>query len=181
MKENWKDIKNHEGRYQVSDLGNVRSLDRFVPHNKGGLKFNKGKNLKGTYGAGYKAVGLYCTIKNKLVRISIHRLVAEAFIPNPENKETVNHINMNKDDNRLCNLEWNTYSENNKHSFANNPKRLLSHVGENSNSGKLKNSDVYQIRKMLSEKVQINIIAKRFNVGRRSISNIKHGVSWTHI
>lgn len=116
MKEVWKDIEDFKGYYQVSNLGRVRSLDRVV---KGRVGNNVNKNSKimatkiDTYG--YVNVG-FCK-NNKKYTKRVHRLVAKAFIKNTQKKKTVNHINGVKDDNRLVNLEWNTQSENMKHSY----------------------------------------------------------------
>ena len=108
MKEIWKDIIGFKGKYQVSDMGNVRSLNY---HGKKITQQLRYESVKG-----YLRVSL--SDKNKVIRFSVHRLVAFVFIPNPYNKRTVNHKNGIKTDNRACNLEWMTYSENNKHSFA---------------------------------------------------------------
>jgi hypothetical protein len=113
----WKDIPNYEDYYQVSNLSRVRSLTRYVnaPQN-GGTRQLKSQILKQAYNtAGYLMVGLSKKGKNKPHRV--HRLLATAFIPNPENKPTINHINGIKDDNRLENIEWHTYSENNIHAI----------------------------------------------------------------
>lgn len=98
--ENWKKIQHFEN-YEVSDLGNVRN-SRF-------RILNPGKSR------GYLKVGLFKNGKGK--NYFIHRLVAQAFIPNPENKPQVNHINGITSDNRLCNLEYNTPKENIKHAI----------------------------------------------------------------
>ena len=91
--------------YYVTDMGDVYSR-------KG--KLGRFKKLKLSNSCGYLVVNV-CKSKSKLVRV--HRLVAEAFIPNPENKRTVNHKNGIRSDNRVENLEWATDSENNQHSY----------------------------------------------------------------
>ena len=101
--EEWKDIAGYEGVYQVSNLGRIKSFFRA-----------KERILKRRLDRkGYPIIGLLSKTK------AIHRLVAIHFIPNPENKETVNHINGITDDNRVENLEWCTMSENLKHSYDN--------------------------------------------------------------
>ena len=110
MIEVWKDIEGYEGLYQVSNLGNVRSLDRIVDygHSKA---YRKGKNLSGSYASGgYAQVQLNHNKKTK--QELIHRLVAKAFIPNPNNLPCVNHKDENKRNNCVENLEWCTEKEN---------------------------------------------------------------------
>lgn len=101
----WKDIKDYEGLYQVSNLGRVRSLDHYSKHCKSGTQFVKGKILKGgECGFGYRKVFL---CKDGIIKSAIvHRLVAEVFIPNLNNLPEVNHINECKWDNTVWNLEW---------------------------------------------------------------------------
>ena len=104
-KEVWKDISGFEGYYQVSDKGRVRSLDRKV-WNANNNTFNsiKGRTLKPGNVNGYKLVVL--NKGGKRTSVKVHRLVAEAFIPNPKRLEYVNHKDENKSNNRLGNLEW---------------------------------------------------------------------------
>ena len=112
-REEWKDIKEYEGLYQVSNLGRVKSLDQKVSNKKGNY-LQKGKVLAFYIDKdGYCVVCLTNKRKHKTYRVS--RLVAETFIPNYENKPTVNHIDGNKQNNNIENLEWATYSENNRH------------------------------------------------------------------
>lgn len=116
----WKDVVGYEGYYQVSNLGRVRSLDRTLDSPNiltGGAVVRKGKLLKQKRILGYLYVHLCVHDERKMRRV--HRLVAEAFIPNPDHKPQTNHKNGNKLDNRVYNLEWVTASENGLHSYAN--------------------------------------------------------------
>lgn len=95
----WKPIKNYEGLYEVSSCGRVRSLRRKAPF-----------ILKQTNnGYGYLTVNLYKDGFNK--KIKVHRVVAETFVPNPDNLETVDHLDRDRTNNRIENLRWSTYKE----------------------------------------------------------------------
>jgi hypothetical protein len=105
VKEVWKNISGYEGLYEVSSLGRVRSLPHKVYNKLIGEYISKEKILKqGSLVRGYKGVGLYKNGKEKTQKV--HRLVAEAFIPNPNNYPEVNHKNEDTSDNRVTNLEW---------------------------------------------------------------------------
>ena len=111
--EKWKDIYNYEGCYQISNFGRVKSLDRNET-NKNGISRKLKGSLKNTFiSGGYVLV----TLSKNNVNEShcIHRLVAEAFISNPNNLNEVNHKNRNKKNNLLSNLEWCTSRENTHH------------------------------------------------------------------
>jgi len=112
IEEVWVDIEGFEGLYQVSSMGRVKSFDR-VTRNIIRPFIKKGRILKpNPDGHGYVYVTLF---KDGIrSRVKVHRLVANAFIPNPENKPEIDHINSIRDDNRLENLRWVTRSENNK-------------------------------------------------------------------
>ena len=107
----WKDIKDYEGLYQISNLGNVKSL-----------KTNS--ILKPSRARKYIGVNLY---KNKVVKTrTIHRLVAEHFLSNPENKPCVNHLDEDVTNNNVENLQWCTYKENNNYGNHNVRKYVTS-------------------------------------------------------
>lgn len=115
MKQNWKDVVGYEGIYIVSDKGDVKRVN----HNSKGVNT---KYRKDNYclkpldnGKGYFRVKL--TVKNKSKRVLLHRIIAEAFILNPENKKTVNHLDGNKKNNSIDNLEWCSQSENILHAY----------------------------------------------------------------
>lgn len=115
MEEIFKDIEGFEGIYKVSNLGNVKSLN----YNHTG----KSKLLRiHDDNKGYLTVCLFKLRKKK--SFTVHRLVASAFIPNPDNKRTVNHKDGVKTNNHIDNLEWNTYSENIQHAFDTGLKKV---------------------------------------------------------
>lgn len=133
----WKDINGYEGIYQVSSLGRVRSLDRALL-GKNNVEYKvKGKIRKiSCTGKGYQNIQLSKEGRSKM--FSIHRLVAEAFLDNPENLPVVNHIDGNKSNNHIGNLEWVSYSDNINHSIATglrNTNDIETHIKKEGNSG----------------------------------------------
>lgn len=121
MEEIWKDIEGFEGYYQVSNFGNVRSLDRYVKNPYGTLSLRKRKINKQRYDKdGYKQVNLSKDGKNKYY--FVHRLVAQAFLPNPNNYPIINHIDEVKDNNCVDNLEWCTVKYNTN--YGNCPQNI---------------------------------------------------------
>lgn len=109
MKEVWKTIEGFEGFYEVSNLGRIKALERLVENN-GGMQKKHEKILKENRSNGHSMVVL-CRDKKTYPRL-VHRLVAQAFIPNPENKPVVDHIDTNAFNNRVENLRWVTQQEN---------------------------------------------------------------------
>jgi hypothetical protein len=162
----WMDIKEFKNYYQVSNLGRIRSLDRFVIANKyGGLKLLKGKIMKLTKTKGrnnkygYLVVNLRKQGFNKVC--FIHSSVAKAFIENKNNLPTVNHKDGNKLNNNVDNLEWNTYSENNQHALNNN---LRSPRGRKIIQYDLNMNEIYRYKSVAEASIKTGI-------GRCSISN----------
>ena len=117
-KELWKQVPFFENCYEVSNFGNLRSLDRTIKH-KTKTNFYKGKDVNvGVSSNGYKSYVFYNNGYRK--SHTIHRLVANLFIDNPNNKNQVNHIDGNKLNNHFSNLEWCTHQENSTHAKENN-------------------------------------------------------------
>jgi hypothetical protein len=165
MEEIWVDIKGFEGDYQVSNVGRVRSLDGFASD---GRK-RRGKILSlGNHSQGY------CNVSLGGNSFYVHRLVAENFIENPENKPFVNHKNCNKKDNNIDNLEWSTESENQRHAIFNGLKPL----GELHPKAKLTNDQVVFIKenyKPRDKQFSGAKLAEMFNVSTATISEIVNG------
>ncbi len=117
LKKEWKEIKGYEGKYIISNYGEIISLPRYKQNNSK-LQYVEPKEIKRYANTknGYVYVQLWNNSSYKNIRL--HKLVAQAFIPNPENKPQINHIDGNKQNNRIDNLEWCTCKENINHAWA---------------------------------------------------------------
>lgn len=173
LKEEWKPIKGYEGLYEVSNCGRVKSLKRkFVSHSKNGKEYEKEtkeKILK-TYLSGDKKQYEYIKLMKK--PFSIHRLVAEAFIPNDDNKHCVDHIDTDTLNNNVENLKWVTPKEN-----SNNPL-----TRKHSKNNPLISKKVYQYS--LNDKLimiwESMHEAERNGYGRKEIKNVSIGKQKIH-
>jgi hypothetical protein len=178
MQEIWKDVVGFEGLYKVSNLGNVIGAGKSWVW---GMYNNittrpESESKKSIDTCGYYQVWLSKNGRGK--HYLVHRLIAKAFLDNPENKKDVNHKNGNKLDNVLDNLEWATRSENIIHAFKNNLKKPSS--GSKHGMSRLKEDDVLKIRELVGKHTKLEL-AEMFGVGRRNINNIVNYKSWTHI
>ena len=160
--ENWVDINGYEGKYQVSDMGNVRSTNQGQHHDKVLTE------RLGTHG--YNRASLS---SGGIVReYRVHRLVAQAFIDNPDGKENINHINGIRNDNRVSNIEWCTKSENAIHAYETGLHRKL--------YGKLDESDVLSIH-ALSMDYSYRDVGMMFGVGSSTVYSIVNGRKFQHV
>ena len=168
--ENWKPIASFEEIYEVSDLGNVRSIikrpNTYV-----------GKILKAKLRCGYRRFGL-TTLDGRVKWVTASRLVAEHFIPNPSNLPEVNHIDgRQKQHDSVTNLEWDTSSGNTQKAYDTSLNRL----GEKRHNSKLKESDIPAIRAYLADGRSLSQIGRWYGVCAMTISQIKAGKAWKRV
>ena len=184
----WRPITAHPD-YEVSNLGRVRRVtDVTYPMPNGGTatKARAGQLLKiGSFqrwrgSLPYSRVSLQ--VRGSARPFHVHRLVAEAFVPNPDNKPCVNHINSDVSDARAVNLEWCTYKENADHSYlAGRSGPPPAPFGVEHRSAKLTDDAVRQIRKMSASGMSNAKVAKVFGINRSCVSRIRCGLQWKHV
>lgn len=177
MQEIWKPIAGYEGLYEVSNLGQVRSLDRIVKYSNGKDRLTKGRTLHFSLPHGYQQVTLCNGESHRPFKV--HRLVALAFCNRPDGCDVVNHIDGVKTNNAASNLEWTTYKANTHHARDNgllDPPR-----GERSGSAKLNQSDVEEIKRLSESGISQSELAKRYQVNQSHISRMVRGHTWSHV
>ena len=174
MKEIWKPIVGFEGLYEVSNMGQVRSLTRISSFRDRSGRMNE-RVIKGRImrpqpqKSGYLHVGLS---KGGIVtQYRVHRLVAAAFVDNPEGLYEVNHIDEDKTNNRADNLEWCDHKYNNN--YGSKPKR-----GSRNPMAKLTNEDVEEIRYRRASGEMLKTIAADFGISINHVCNLAQGKRW---
>lgn len=168
--EKWLPINDTNGQYEISNHGRLKRLPIYK-----GKGFPKKERIiyPNIDSVGYYRFGVM--VCGKLKTIKAHQLVARYFIPNPEGKNTVNHLDGNKKNNHISNLEWATYAENNKHAYLTGLKN-----NKGLGNGRCKLSDDQVIDIFLSKGRQVDI-ATKYGVGQTMVSAIKTKKNWTHI
>lgn len=170
----WKAVKGYEGLYEVSESGLVKSLDRYIVGKDGVKKRFKGRELFQTITKTDERGHLpraYVQLwkNNKVKLLSVHKIVATAFISNPKGKPCINHIDGNPLNNHYTNLEWSTYSENQKHAYKNGlakPKRPYIQKT---------NRAVVGVNRAAGKTIRFNSIhetARQLNVSVMAVSNV---------
>ena len=119
MREIWKDVKGFEGIYQVSNYGRVKAYTKLIKHSRVGYMRRIKERFLSICDNGYGYKNVYFCVNGKRTVKYIHRLVAEAFLPNPQNYKEINHKDYNKENNFVENLEWCSRRQNIEHSLIN--------------------------------------------------------------
>lgn len=176
MREEWKPVKGYEGYYEVSNLGRVKALSRIVQ--------TKTKNGKSCTRAlpehimaqphasnGYLQVALSKGGSPRIYRV--HRLVAAAFLDNPYNLPEVNHIDEDKSNNSVSNLEWCDHAYNQR--YGNKPAK-----GERNGMARLSSSQVQEIRRRRASGEKLETIAADYGISINHVSNVAKGRRWRH-
>jgi len=181
MEEIWEDVVGYEGFYKVSNLGRVLRLKR-IGTTKSWYKIKfveRYLSLKPNIVRGYVKVSLRPP-NGKSKTFLVHRLVAQAFIPNPENKPQINHMNGIKNDNRVLNLEWCTQDENNKHALETG--LLKTQKGERHGNAVLSSDQVLEICNLLdTTDLTRDEIASKYLVTGSTITDIHLGRKWDEL
>lgn len=177
LDEAWRDCAGFEGFYQVSNLGRVRSCDRVGNHAVYGNMLLRGKILKPATKTGYST--LVFSVFNNQCTVYVHALVAHAFIGDRPESLQINHIDGNKQNNTLANLEYCTRKENAFHAHATGLCRPVR--GEDCAKAILKASDISVIRSRLASGHLQKAIAFDYGVTPETIRGIKTGRSWGHV
>jgi hypothetical protein len=165
----WHSIEGYEGVYQISSLGRVKRLISNRCLKERILKPN-------TVRDGYQAVKL-CKDSLKKVFV-IHRLVARAFIQNPQAKPFINHIDGNTSNNCISNLEWCTQSENIIHSYKRG--RIAQH-GQDRPNAKYSDDIIREVRLKRSMGLSCHKIAEEYNMSHQYVSAISNRLVWKHV
>jgi len=175
MEEIWKDVKGYEGYYQISNLGRVKSLARKV-YRKNGQIVNRSERILKPYLMGDGYLSLCFRVENKISKQYVHRVVAKNFLEKPDYANCVNHIDGNKQNNKLSNLEWVNHVENHAHAVR---IGLINNKGENSSTAKFTNKEANLIRIFYeTRRFSRKEIASLLGVSETCIAQIVSGVRY---
>ena len=179
----YRDIKNYENLYAVDENGNVWSYEKTIPVGKNGGVVKRGGHLlkpmpnnKRT-----KHLRVFLVKDGKRKQHQVHRLVALAFLPNPDNLPFINHKDCDPTNNHVSNLEWCTAKENSIHAYKKGRWAPPNQLGSANSNCKFIDSDIKKIREMYKIVGNCSAIARQYNVNPKTINQIINGKRWSHI
>jgi hypothetical protein len=184
IEEEWRPCPEYEEYYEISNFGRVKSKAVFIRHDgnwaeeNGYVKKIKVKNIT-TNRYGYLTSKL-CKL-GKCRRLTIHRLVAKAFIPNPNNYTQVNHIDGNKENNCIWNLEWVSQARNIQHAFETGLMTNEHLKGSNHHNAKLNEDIVKTIRKQKEQGASAKELCEKYNIGKTTLRDIITFKTWRNV
>lgn len=174
----WKKVDGFNGTYYVSKCGLFKSVNHSCKCKNGKTRIQYGRILKQDVSKkGYLQVSL--NFGKQKLHTGIHRMVALAFIPNPENKPQVNHIDGNKLNNHADNLEWCTNKENQIHAVKNNLHNP--NYGEKHHMAKLTNSEAEEIRNRFNKGVTLKTVSLEYGISMAALSKIKQNKTYINL
>ena len=180
IKEEWKPCPEYEAVYEISNLGNLKSKPVYIQNDGnfdgGYIKHIKLKNQ--TINRDGYVTSKLC-YGGKCRRLTIHRLVAKAFIPNPNNYTQVNHMDGNKKNNTVENLEWVSAAQNVQHAWATGLINSDHMLGSNHHKAKVSEQDVKDIR--ANTELTRKQLAEKYKISPSTLADIINKRTWTHI
>lgn len=178
MQETWKQIPGLEGLYEASSFGRIRSLDRLSISKTGTVRYFSGKIISEQW-TNRRYADLSIANNGSVKIMKVHRLVAMAFIPNENGFSEVNHIDGNRRNNSPDNLEWVTRKQNNDHAISSGLKPPVK--GSHHGNSKLNESQVAEIKQLLSSGSSGREIARAFHISPTTVCRINRSNSWRHV
>jgi len=167
IEEIWKQFRSTH--YAISTFGNVKNINT-------GFQLNPAPNKDG-----YRLVRLWGQLRGKAITIHVHRMVAETFIPNPDKLSSVNHIDGNKANNTLTNLEWASWSHQQQHAISTGLRDDSKRVYPNWLC-KLTDEQVFEIKQLMKlPNMSDTILAKSYGQSRKTMWSIRNNKSYTHV
>jgi hypothetical protein len=176
--ERWVAINDYEGLYEVSNLGKVRSIARKITYSDGRVYNYPSKILSINFCGKYKLPYVHLYKESKRESRLLHRIVAKAFIPNPDNKTDVNHIDGDRKNNASSNLEWATRLENMQHGFKTG---LINNTGINHGNNLYSEEQIQEVVNMIFLGYKQSEISNKTGVKIGTIQAIRQGKQWIHI
>ena len=179
----YKDIKGYEGLYAVDENGNVWSYEKISPIGNNGAMAKRGGRLLKPMRANKRTTHQRVILikEGKRKQHLIHRLVAQAFIPNSDNLPLINHKDCNPENNHVSNLEWCAAKQNSIHAYQNGRWTPPNQKGSSNSNARFTEADIIAIREQHKIIGSCAELARQYKVNPKTINQIVHRVRWAHV